>query len=94
MTATTADQTGTDQTGTDELGRLRDQIDQLDAEIVRLWKERAGLSKRIGEIRMAEGGTRLVLDRERAILEKYRQALGEDGTQIAMLILRAGRGPL
>jgi chorismate mutase len=89
MTATTADQTGTD-----ELGRLRDQIDQLDAEIVRLWKERAGLSKRIGEIRMAEGGTRLVLDRERAILEKYRQALGEDGTQIAMLILRAGRGPL
>lgn len=90
MSATTA----AEQTGTDELGQLRGQIDKLDAEIVRLWKERAGLSKRVGEIRMAEGGTRLVLDRERAILDKYRQALGEDGTQIAMLILRAGRGPL
>ncbi|WP_026924802.1 chorismate mutase [Glycomyces arizonensis] len=89
MSTTTADQTGTD-----ELGELRGQIDALDAEIVRLWKERAGLSKRVGEIRMAGGGTRLVLDRERAILEKYRTALGEDGTQIAMLILRAGRGPL
>ncbi|MCH7230626.1 chorismate mutase [Glycomyces sp. L485] len=89
MNATTADQTGTD-----ELDQLRTQIDELDAEIVRIWKERAGLSKRIGEIRMANGGTRLVLDRERAILEKYRSALGEDGTQIAMLILRAGRGPL
>ncbi|GAB3645468.1 chorismate mutase family protein [Glycomyces tarimensis] len=89
MTATTADQTGTE-----ELDELRTKIDALDSEIVRLWQERAGLSKRIGEIRMANGGTRLVLDRERAILEKYRSALGEDGTQIAMLILRAGRGPL
>ncbi|WP_026930969.1 chorismate mutase [Glycomyces tenuis] len=89
MTATTADQTGTD-----ELGELRTRIDTLDNEIIRLWKERADVSKRVGEIRMAGGGTRLVLDRERAILDKYRQALGEDGTQIAMLILRAGRGPL
>lgn len=89
MTATT-----TDQAETEELDRLRSQIDELDAEIIRLWKERAGLSKRVGEIRMAGGGTRLVLDRERAILEKYRTALGDDGVQIAMLILRAGRGPL
>ena len=91
MSTTTADQAPS---STEELERLRTQIDALDAEIVRLWQERAGLSKRIGEIRMANGGTRLVLDRERAILEKYRSALGEDGTQIAMLILRAGRGPL
>ncbi|WP_100447960.1 chorismate mutase [Glycomyces xiaoerkulensis] len=89
MSATTADSTGTD-----ELAQLRGEIDELDAEIIRLWKRRAGLSRRVGEIRMANGGTRLVLDRERAILDKYRDALGDDGTQIAMLVLRAGRGPL
>ncbi|GAB3237517.1 hypothetical protein GCM10027447_36690 [Glycomyces halotolerans] len=86
--------TAADQASTEELDDLRGRIDELDAEIIRLWHERAGLSKRIGEIRMANGGTRLVLDRERAILDKYRSALGEDGVQIAMLILRAGRGPL
>ncbi|GAB3997912.1 chorismate mutase [Glycomyces albus] len=89
MSATTAESTGTD-----ELSQLRGRIDELDAEIIRLWRERAQTSKRIGEIRMANGGTRLVLDRERAILDKYREALGEDGTQIAMLVLRSGRGPL
>lgn len=89
MSATTAEPTSTD-----ELSQLRGRIDELDAEIIRLWQERAQVSKRVGEIRMANGGTRLVLDRERAILEKYRSVLGEDGTQIAMLILRAGRGPL
>jgi chorismate mutase len=78
----------------EELSELRVEIDALDAEIIRLWQRRAEVSKRIGQIRMANGGTRLVLDRERAILEKYRQALGDDGIQIAMLILRAGRGPL
>jgi chorismate mutase len=78
----------------EELQELRTEIDALDAEIIRLWQRRAEVSKRIGEIRMANGGTRLVLDRERAILEKYRSALGDDGIQIAMLVLRSGRGPL
>lgn len=78
----------------DELKELRVEIDALDAEIIRLWQRRAEVSKRIGEIRMANGGTRLVLDRERAILEKYRSALGDDGIQVAMLVLRSGRGPL
>ena len=43
---------------------------------------------------MAAGGTRLVLSREREILDKFRGALGEDGTQLALLLLRAGRGRL
>jgi chorismate mutase len=78
----------------DELKDLRVEIDALDTELIRLWQRRAEVSKEIGQIRMANGGTRLVLDRERAILEKYRAALGDDGIQIAMLVLRAGRGPL
>ena len=43
---------------------------------------------------MASGGTRLVLSREQEILERFRAALGADGTQFALLLLRAGRGPL
>lgn len=88
MTATNAE------VAPDDLMELRVEIDQLDTEIIRLWQRRAEVSQEIGKIRMANGGTRLVLDRERAILEKYRQALGDDGIQIAMLVLRAGRGPL
>ena len=44
--------------------------------------------------RVASGGTRLVLAREKEILERFRGALGADGTQLALLLLRAGRGPL
>jgi chorismate mutase len=43
---------------------------------------------------MASGGTRLVLSREREIVERFRNALGPDGTQVALLLLRSGRGPL
>lgn len=86
--------TASTEVATEELQQLRTEIDGLDAEIIRLWQRRAEVSKRVGEIRMANGGTRLVLDRERAILEKYRAALGDDGIQIAMLVLRSGRGPL
>ncbi len=44
--------------------------------------------------RVAAGGTRLVLAREQEILARFREALGADGTQLALLILRAGRGKL
>jgi chorismate mutase len=44
--------------------------------------------------RVAAGGTRLVLAREQEILARFRSALGQDGTALAMLILRAGRGKL
>jgi chorismate mutase len=43
---------------------------------------------------MAAGGTRLVLAREQQIIEKFRAALGADGAQLALLLLRAGRGTL
>ncbi|MCW2503954.1 MAG: hypothetical protein JWO79_2238, partial [Actinomycetia bacterium] len=32
--------------------------------------------------------------REQQIVDKYRGELGESGVQVAMLLLRAGRGPL
>jgi len=73
---------------------LRSRIDEIDAEIIRLWQERAEISREVGATRVANGGTRLVLAREQEILSRFRSALGADGTQLAMLILRAGRGRL
>ncbi|MGH3646734.1 MAG: chorismate mutase [Micromonosporaceae bacterium] len=83
--------------GSDPDGRiagLRDRIDEIDNELISLWQERAALSQEVGSTRLATGGTRLVLSREREILERFRTALGADGTQLGLLILRAGRGPL
>ncbi|ROT25852.1 chorismate mutase [Micromonospora sp. HM5-17] len=88
------------ETGTNEpdaakrIAGLRERIDQIDRELIALWKERAAISQEVGRTRMASGGTRLVLSREREILERFRRELGADGIQLALLLLRAGRGPL
>jgi chorismate mutase len=76
------------------IGGLRSRIDEIDAAIIQLWQERATISQEVGRTRVASGGTRLVLSREREILDRFRNALGADGTQLALLILRAGRGRL
>jgi chorismate mutase len=78
----------------DPVEALRARIDRVDLSLIQLWLERAELSKQVGEARMAAGGTRLVLAREQAIVDRYREALGADGSRLAMLLLRAGRGPL
>jgi chorismate mutase len=73
---------------------LRQRIDEVDAALIALWQERAALSRQIGTARMASGGTRLVLAREQAVLDRFRAALGSDGTRLGMLLLKAGRGTL
>jgi len=91
---------GLDSTGAKEEGaageilNMRARIDEIDAALIALWKERAEISQSVGATRVASGGTRLVLAREREILDRFRAELGADGTQLALLILRAGRGPL
>ena len=96
MTADVVDQTtGAGQTlAADEIRAMRERIDEIDQAIIDLWLERARLSQTVGKTRMASGGTRLVLSREREIVERFREALGTDGAQVALMILRAGRGPL
>lgn len=97
MNATTVDGSPSgapDSPADDEIARLRTRIDEIDAALIRLWQERAAISRQVGATRIASGGTRLVLSRERQILDRFRSALGADGTQLALLILRAGRGPL
>ena len=73
---------------------LRSQIDALDEAIMRLVNERARLSRRVQTARIASGGVRIELGREREIHSRYRSALGEGGTALADAILRACRGPL
>jgi chorismate mutase len=61
---------------------LRQEIDQLDE-----------VSQAIGKARMATGGTRLVHSREMQVIERYSE-LGPEGKDLAMLLLRLGRGRL
>ncbi|GIE30601.1 hypothetical protein Ait01nite_036460 [Actinoplanes italicus] len=77
-----------------EIGEMRERIDEIDDELIRLWRERAGLSQDIGAKRIAAGGTRLVLSREEVVLRRFRAGLGTEGVKLALLLLQAGRGPL
>jgi chorismate mutase len=73
---------------------LRQRIDAIDEQLIALWRERATISQEVGATRVAAGGTRINLSREREIIDRFRGALGEDGTPLALLVLRAGRGRL
>ncbi|MEY8014761.1 chorismate mutase [Mycobacterium servetii] len=76
-----------------DIEELRAEIDRLDAEILAAVKRRAEVSQAIGRVRMASGGTRLVHSREMKVIERYSE-LGPDGKDLAMLLLRLGRGRL
>ena len=76
-----------------EIDDLRREIDELDSTILAAVKRRTEVSKLIGKARMASGGTRLVHSREMKVIERYSE-LGPDGKDLAMLLLRMGRGRL
>ena len=76
-----------------QIDDLRREIDRLDAEILAAVKRRTEVSQEIGRARMASGGTRLVHSREMKVIERYSE-LGPDGKNLAMLLLRLGRGRL
>ncbi|MPZ66581.1 MAG: chorismate mutase [Pseudonocardiaceae bacterium] len=90
MSETTGSAAG-DRSEETDLPTLRDEIDDLDAEILRLVQRRSEVSQVIGRARMAEGGPRVVHGREMAVLDRYRE-LGPEGRELAMLLLRLGRG--
>jgi chorismate mutase len=76
-----------------DIDDLRREIDELDATILEAVKRRTEVSKLIGRARMASGGTRLVHSREMKVIERYSE-LGPEGKDLAMLLLRLGRGRL
>ncbi|MEJ2862215.1 chorismate mutase [Actinomycetospora flava] len=77
----------------DEIPALREEIDSIDAEILRLIQRRTEISQRIGLARMAAGGPRIVYNREMQVLARFRD-LGAEGRELGMLLLRLGRGRL
>ncbi|MFE9744933.1 chorismate mutase [Saccharothrix saharensis] len=76
-----------------DIDALRAEIDHLDAELLRLVKRRVEVSKIIGAARMAAGGTRIVHNREIDVINRYKE-LGPDGRDLAMILLKLGRGHL
>ncbi|WP_232663963.1 chorismate mutase [Pseudonocardia sp. TRM90224] len=95
---TTGETTGESAPATDvpsdaEIPQLREEIDHLDSEILRLIQRRTEVSRRIGRARMAAGGPRIVYSREMAVLTRFRD-LGEEGRELGMILLRLGRGRL
>ena len=100
------DDAGTDDTGPpgsaaadltpasqEEIPDLRVEIDAIDAELLRLVQRRSEISQRIGLTRMAAGGPRIVYNREMAVLARFRP-LGPEGRDLALMLLRLGRGRL
>lgn len=79
---------------TPDIESFRSRINEIDATLIELWRERADIAQQAGAARVAAGGTRLALSREREILDYFHRELGPLGTQLALLLLRAGRGPL
>ena len=78
----------------DRIGQLRAQIDACDADIIELVQRRLAISREIGALRTATGGTRLSLSREQQVLSRFSSALGPDGAALGMMLLRQGRGRL
>lgn len=81
------------ETGPQSIDDLRAQIDELDAEILNLVRQRQKAGVAAEAIRVANGGTKLVHAEEMRVITHYSQ-LGADGKDIAMLLLRMSRGRL
>jgi len=76
------------------IAEARGRIDDLDARIIELIRERMGVSAEVQRARMESGGRRVHLAREMEILRGYGEALGKPGTTVAMTLLDLCRGTL
>jgi chorismate mutase len=75
-----------------EIIRLREQIDEVDAELVGIVQRRIALSQQIQAVRMAHGGRRREHSRELKIVNVYVEGLGRGGSQLALTLLELCRG--
>lgn len=73
---------------------LRTRIDDLDRNLLQQIQQRRELSRRIQAARVAAGGVRIELSREREVHDTYAGVLGREGTAVATAVLRSCRGPL
>ncbi len=70
----------------------RARIDDLDGRIIALVRERMAVSAGIQDARIASGGRRVNLARERRSSPATASALGRPGTALAMTLLELCRG--
>lgn len=66
-------------------------VSELDEEIIDLVRRRTALCRELAVLRRAAGGPVTELARENAVLRRYREALGREGTSLAMLLLALER---
>lgn len=67
------------------LGKLREEIDQIDGELLPLFLRRMGCSQRVAQLKGEAGMPVFSPEREQAILDKVREKGGEDGDAAAAL---------
>jgi chorismate mutase len=79
-------------TPVDAIASGRARIDEIDADIVRLVRERTELSQQVQRARRSTGGPRIVHARENHVVGRWRDELGRPGAAIAMALLELGRG--
>jgi chorismate mutase len=72
----------------------RGRIDEIDAEIVRLVRERVEVSRQIQRARRLEGGPRIAQARENEVVGRWSDELGAPGATVALALLELSRGPL
>jgi chorismate mutase len=92
----TAGEAATEDAGADEaaalIAQLREQIDEVDAELISIVQRRIALSKQIQGVRMSHGGPRRQHSRELKIVNTYVEGLGRGGSQLALTVLELSRG--
>lgn len=95
MSSETNEPTGTDDPLSDaQIQEYRAEINRLDRVILDAVKQRTAISQAVGRTRLGSGGTRLVHTREVAIINQFRDEIGEEGPALAAILLRMGRGKL
>lgn len=72
------------------LGRTR--IDEIDAALLDLVRQRLAVSREIQQARMAAGGPQIVHAREGVVVERWGAELGAPGRRIALSLLELSRG--
>ncbi|MFD3532752.1 chorismate mutase [Streptomyces sp. NPDC058664] len=66
-------------------------VSELDEAIIDLVRRRTALCGELAALRRAAGGPAIELARENAVLRRYREALGREGTSMAMLLIELQR---
>lgn len=71
----------------------RKEIDLIDTRLIEMLRARRRISSRVQQHRLNHGGPRIAPGREKAVIDRYRQALGPDAAALVHDILRLCRGP-